>query len=260
MWFQGYNDQAPWAKNVYCREQWSSYKNNLIALITDLRKELGVQFPVVVVKANHAVDSSISQAQDEAVAALQNVRSTESKDMSNCFHYDSGSMVVIGEEAADAMLELLGSTMALPADGSTPAPTITTPPPVPPTTSQAPDISAGWSQFFKSAHGYAMGCGYGHNMEDEQGNMVALNVGEDEGFFGMDNCLRACLRHKCVKFRYSSAGGTCHAKFKTWLSANRDAATGTALDPALHTCGTGDVWVRKGCAACTSADCPACSV
>ena len=109
VWFQGYNDQSPWAKGVFCNELWAEYKDNLVALVTDLRKELGVEFPVVVVKANHVVDNSIHAAQVAAVAELSNAKATESKGMSSCFHYDAGTQVVIGEEAADAMAELLAA-------------------------------------------------------------------------------------------------------------------------------------------------------
>ena len=74
----------------------------------------------------------------------------------------------------------------------------------------------------------------------------------------LDDCARHCMRHRCVKFQLGN--GRCIMKKLAWLSASRDAASGTALDPALHTCGTGDVFVRKTCAACTSADCGACAL
>ena len=127
VWFQGYNDQY---NDVFCQDLKPHYGHNLVAFINQLRADLGVTFPVVVVKANHGVKDAIHTAQEEAVAALMNAKSSESKDMSNCFHYDSGSMVVIGEGAADAMIALLNkggpggeTTRPLP---STTTPTTTT--------------------------------------------------------------------------------------------------------------------------------------
>ena len=127
VWFQGYNDGC--CKDVFCDEMKPRYGHNLVAFIRALRAELGQEFPVVVVKANHIVHSDIHTGQDNAVAALRLAKSTESKGMSNCFHYDSGSMIVIGEEAADAMAELLGddgSGTTSPLPTTTQQPTTTT--------------------------------------------------------------------------------------------------------------------------------------
>jgi hypothetical protein len=64
--------------------------------------------PTVIVKARNGGNlGPIQEAQDAVAAALNGVVTVETSDTSECFHYDSGAQIVIGERIADAMTTLL---------------------------------------------------------------------------------------------------------------------------------------------------------
>ena len=113
VWFQGFNDQFD---DVWCRGDVmdAEYEQNLRAFFGAVRADLGVaDLPIVVVKARNGQDAMANiQAAQEAVAApaggMDHVALVRSDDTSECFHYDSGAQAVIGERAAEAMLQLMG--------------------------------------------------------------------------------------------------------------------------------------------------------
>jgi hypothetical protein len=109
LWFQGFNDQFD---DVWCRGDVMDvqYEQNLKGLIASLRSDLGSpELPVVVVRARNGGEAmrNIQTAQEAVAADDAHVRLVHSHDTSECFHYDSGAQVVIGERAAQAMLDLL---------------------------------------------------------------------------------------------------------------------------------------------------------
>eukprot|EP00930_Biecheleria_cincta_P072297 TRINITY_DN59710_c0_g1_i1.p1 TRINITY_DN59710_c0_g1~~TRINITY_DN59710_c0_g1_i1.p1 ORF type:complete len:657 (+),score=114.49 TRINITY_DN59710_c0_g1_i1:75-2045(+) len=113
VWFQGFSDQ--W-QDVWCQNLSAQYESNLHMFIRQVRADVGTDLPVVVVQARNGgrfqyTDAPhlrvIQQAQEAVSTSLPNVSLVPSADLSDCFHYDSGSQVVIGERAAKAMLELL---------------------------------------------------------------------------------------------------------------------------------------------------------
>lgn len=107
VWFQGFNDQF---RDVWCNELSSAYESRLKAFLVKLRADVKVDVPVVIVKARSSFKlPEIQQAQDAVAAALPKVYVVPSADLSECFHYDSGSQVVIGERAATAMLAMLSN-------------------------------------------------------------------------------------------------------------------------------------------------------
>jgi len=121
VWFQGFNDQFD---DVWCRSNVMDvqYEQNLRAFFDAVRSDLGVaDLPIVVVKARNGGDAmtNIQAAQESVVfgsestqhsGGMDNVALVRSDDTSECFHYDSGAQAVIGERAAEAMLQLLGNT------------------------------------------------------------------------------------------------------------------------------------------------------
>ena len=111
LWFQGYNDQY---SGAYCNQLSYAYEENLRGFIAGIRSSLGAaNLPVVVVKARNGGDDMdrIHLAQDavdsKAANGIPGVSVVASADTSECYHYDSGAQLVIGERAANAMLELL---------------------------------------------------------------------------------------------------------------------------------------------------------
>lgn len=107
VWFQGFNDQF---RDVWCDELSSVYESRLKAFLIGFRSDMEIDVPVVIVKARSSYKLPvIQQAQDAVASALSNVSVVPSADLSECFHYDSGSQVVIGERAATAMLHILDS-------------------------------------------------------------------------------------------------------------------------------------------------------
>lgn len=120
VWFQGFSDQ--W-KDVWCQNLSAQYEDNLRTFLRRFRADLGVEVPVVVVQARNGgkfqyTDAphlrAIQQAQEAVSASLPKVSLVQSADLSDCFHYDAGSQVVIGERAAKAMLELLKGPITTP--------------------------------------------------------------------------------------------------------------------------------------------------
>lgn len=103
IWFQGFNDQF---------EEFSirGYEDNMTSLIADVRAEYGADLPVVIVEARRPDDlptlGEIADAQQKVAARVPNVALVESAGLSNCFHYDAVSQIVIGERVANALLEI----------------------------------------------------------------------------------------------------------------------------------------------------------
>jgi len=103
VWFQGYNDQY---KDSYCEDLFPKYEANLRRFIHNVRRDLGVpKLPIVVVKARNGGQMLAIRAAQDAVTDIAGVTAVESNDTSECYHYDSGAQLVIGERAANAMLK-----------------------------------------------------------------------------------------------------------------------------------------------------------
>jgi len=101
IWFQGYNDQF----EAHFR---AAYKQNLHTLLFDFRQSYGADLPVVVVQSRKVHDLRlIAEAQAEVVSELSNTALVESDGLTNCFHYDSISQLIIGDRTATAMISLL---------------------------------------------------------------------------------------------------------------------------------------------------------
>jgi hypothetical protein len=102
IWFQGFNDQ-------FEAEHQEGYADNLTNLIEAFRSAYGASQPVVVVQSQKTGGLTKIAAAQEAVAdAMDNVSLVESSGMSECFHYDATSQLVIGQRSGAAMLTLLG--------------------------------------------------------------------------------------------------------------------------------------------------------
>jgi len=105
VWFQGFNDQF---ENAYCDPLTPLYQGNLRRFLESVREDLATPVPMVIVKARNSGNLfEIQEAQDAVAAALDGVETVETSDTSECFHYDSGAQIVIGERIAAAMVELL---------------------------------------------------------------------------------------------------------------------------------------------------------
>ncbi len=105
IWFQGFNDQF---ESAYCDPLTPGYEGNLRAFVEAVRRDLGQPVPTVIVKARNGGNlEAIQAAQDAVASALDGVVTVETKDTSECFHYDSGAQIVIGERIAGAMVALL---------------------------------------------------------------------------------------------------------------------------------------------------------
>lgn len=105
VWFQGFNDQF---EDVWCRKLHPYYESRLYSFLSKFRADVGLDMPIVIVKPRNGGKLDVIQQAQEAVAsALSKVSIVPSADLSDCFHYDSGSQIVVGERAATAMLELL---------------------------------------------------------------------------------------------------------------------------------------------------------
>lgn len=108
VWFQGFNDQF---ESVYCEPLAPLYEENLNRFLFNVRKDLNApNLPVVIVESRNGEQLNlIQQAQNCVVTADENAALAVSKDLSDCFHYGSGSQIIIGERAANKMLRLLGA-------------------------------------------------------------------------------------------------------------------------------------------------------
>ena len=101
IWFQGYNDQF----EDHFRE---AYKENLHQLVSEFRDSYGAELPVVVIQARKVHDLSlIAEAQAQMVSETTNAALVESDGLTNCFHYDSFSQLIVGDRSASAILPLL---------------------------------------------------------------------------------------------------------------------------------------------------------
>ena len=104
VWFQGWNDAVN-------SEYASGYEQNLADLVTDLRNDLGMpELPVVIGQTQHTGENGlIVRAAQEAVGnSIGNASSVFTQDLSDYFHFDSGSHLVIGHRMGEEMKELLG--------------------------------------------------------------------------------------------------------------------------------------------------------
>ena len=106
IWFQGFNDQF---EGAYCEELPAFYEDNLTRLFSNIRTDLSnTDMPIVVVEArNGGRLPEIQEAQNRVVGLDEHTELIASKDLSDCFHYGSGSQILIGERAANAMKSLL---------------------------------------------------------------------------------------------------------------------------------------------------------
>lgn len=106
IWFQGFNDQF---EDAYCQPIASLYENNLRQLLANVRTDLSSpSLPVVIVEARNGGELPIIQsAQNAVVDSDANAKLVVSKDLSDCFHYDSGSQLLIGERIGTAMETLI---------------------------------------------------------------------------------------------------------------------------------------------------------
>lgn len=116
IWFQGFNDQFD---DVYCQSLTPAYEANLYTFLEAFWAHYGEGVPVVIVKARNGGGLDAIQVAQQAVAdSYPHVATVESADLSECFHYDSGAQIVIGERAAVAMAELMGAEPAGPCTSS----------------------------------------------------------------------------------------------------------------------------------------------
>lgn len=106
IWFQGFNDQF---EDPYCQPIPQRYENNLRELLDNVRTDLGTpNLPVVIVEARNGGELPVIQAaQNTVVNADANTALVVSKDLSDCFHYCSGSQLLIGERVANSMVTLI---------------------------------------------------------------------------------------------------------------------------------------------------------
>ena len=73
-----------------------------------IRDRNSPELPVVIVEARSEGElKTIQIAQNNVAQADRNTSIVNSKDLSDCFHYDSGSQIIIGERIGNSMLELL---------------------------------------------------------------------------------------------------------------------------------------------------------
>jgi hypothetical protein len=101
LWFQGFNDQFE-DKGV------NNYADNLTRLIQDFRDTYGASLPVVVVQARKVGDLAlIAEAQESVSKQMEGVGLAESEGLTECFHYDAASQLVVGQRSGVEMLRLL---------------------------------------------------------------------------------------------------------------------------------------------------------
>ena len=100
IWFQGFNDQFEDAAIA-------DYAENLERLITDFRAAYGA-VPVVIVEARRSGGLvEIAEAQQRVASTMDDVAIVSSDGMSECFHYDAASQLVIGQRIAQALADRL---------------------------------------------------------------------------------------------------------------------------------------------------------
>ena len=101
IWFQGFNDQFEDGPR-------NNYADNLTRLIDDFREAYGKDVPVVIVQARKYADlEQIANAQQQVADTLDRVGLAESDGLTQCFHYDAASQMVIGQRVGIEMLNLL---------------------------------------------------------------------------------------------------------------------------------------------------------
>lgn len=110
VWFQGWNDSSEGTGTFA-----DNYELNLIDLINDLRSDLNApDLPVAIGKTHNdsAEGIMVQEAQEIVSQTLNNVRAVTTNDLSNYFHFDSGSHLIIGDRLGLAMNEVLNYTSA----------------------------------------------------------------------------------------------------------------------------------------------------
>ncbi|MCG8700615.1 MAG: fibronectin type III domain-containing protein, partial [Bacteroidales bacterium] len=104
VWFQGWNDGG---SSTFA----NGYEQNLTDLINDLRSDIGISdLPVVIGQSHRGGDNGliIQAAQQSVGDNLVNAGWIPTNDLSNYFHFDSGSQLVIGNRMGEKMKTLLG--------------------------------------------------------------------------------------------------------------------------------------------------------
>ncbi|MCG8699605.1 MAG: hypothetical protein MI922_16240, partial [Bacteroidales bacterium] len=103
VWFQGWNDGG---NSTYA----NGYEQNLTDLITDLRNDLGItDLPVVIGQSHRGGENGliIQAAQQSVGDNLANAGWFVTNDLSNYYHFDSGSHLIIGDRMGVKMASLL---------------------------------------------------------------------------------------------------------------------------------------------------------
>lgn len=108
LWFQGEND--------CCAKRQGYYRDGLMDLIADTRRELGVaKLPFAIIKINDgcwgppAVD--VWAAEEYAAHADKNVVVVNSRDLRGLCHYDGQSYITIGQRLGKALLPFIRKTI-----------------------------------------------------------------------------------------------------------------------------------------------------
>lgn len=105
VWFQGWNDTV---NNEYA----SQYETNLTDLITDLRTDLSLpELPIVIGQTQNDNSNGIivQQAQKDVANSIDNAASVTTTDLSNYFHFDSASHLVIGQRIGQKLMGLINN-------------------------------------------------------------------------------------------------------------------------------------------------------
>ena len=112
VWFQGFNDTVE-STGEYAE----NYEQNLTDLINDLRNDLNTPSLAVAIGKTHNDGGDkgliVMAAQDSVAKNMSLVNAAQTNDLSNFYHFDSGSHLVIGDRLAINMLDLLSCAIEL---------------------------------------------------------------------------------------------------------------------------------------------------
>jgi hypothetical protein len=100
IWFQGFSDQ-------FEESAIADYAGNLERLITDFRAAYGDVHTVIVEARRSGGLVEIAEAQQRVASTMENVALVSSDGISECFHYDAASQLIIGKRIADALADAL---------------------------------------------------------------------------------------------------------------------------------------------------------
>ena len=103
VWFQGFND-------TFSDTFAEAYEQNITDFINDLRTDLGMPDLPVVIGQTHKSDARglvVREAQEAVGNTLTHATSVYTQDLSNYFHFDGASYLVIGNRFGNAMKGLL---------------------------------------------------------------------------------------------------------------------------------------------------------